>query len=116
MILKYNNAQTYALAVGYLGDRIRGGKVIVGEWPQDEQPLSFTQKAELQELLTAAGYSTDGVDGRIGPNTRAALRRWQMDAGFPADGYATMEHLEFLRREVGSREETPATNGERSPS
>ncbi len=116
VILKYNNAQTYALAVGYLGDRIRGGKAIVGEWPQDEQPLSFTQKAELQELLTAAGYSTDGVDGRIGPNTRAALRRWQMDAGFPADGYATMEHLEFLRREVGSREETPAINGECSPS
>jgi membrane-bound lytic murein transglycosylase B len=101
-ILKYNNSQSYALAVGYLGDRIRGKPAVVGTWPQDEQPLSYAQKAELQELLTAAGYSTDGVDGRLGPNTRAALRRWQMDSGFPADGYATLEHLAFLRREVAS--------------
>lgn len=100
VILRYNNAQSYALAVGYLGDRIRGGAPLVTAWPQDEQPLNQTQKAQLQELLTAAGYSTDGVDGRIGPNTRAALRRWQMDVGFPADGYATLQHLEFLQREV----------------
>lgn len=122
VILKYNNAQTYAFAVGYLGDRIRGGKAIVGTWPQDEQPLSSAEKAELQELLTAAGYSTDGVDGRLGPNTRAALRRWQMDAGFPADGFATFEHLEFLRREANGHDDnghedsnaTSATMGERS--
>ncbi len=100
VILKYNNSQTYALAVGYLGDRIRGEAPLVAEWPYDEKPLSYEQKAELQQLLTTAGYSTDGVDGRIGPNTRSALRRWQMNSGFPADGYATQEHLEYLRREV----------------
>lgn len=100
VILKYNNAQSYALAVGYLGDRIRGEPPLVASWPHDEKPLSYAQKAELQQLLTTAGYSTDGIDGKIGPNTRAALRRWQMDAGFPADGYATQEHLEYLRREV----------------
>jgi membrane-bound lytic murein transglycosylase B len=101
-ILKYNNSQSYALAVGYLGDRIRGKPALSGTWPQDEQPLSYSQKAELQELLTTAGYSTDGVDGKLGPNTRAALRRWQMDSGFPADGYATLDHLAFLRRESAS--------------
>lgn len=101
-ILKYNNSQSYVLAVGYLGDRIRGMPPLAGTWPHDEQPLSYSQKAELQELLTTAGYSTDGVDGRLGPNTRAALRRWQMDSGFPADGYATLDHLAFLRREVVS--------------
>lgn len=102
VILKYNNAQTYALAAGYLGDRIRGAPALEGSWPQDEQPLSRAEKVELQELLTSAGYSTDGVDGKLGPNTRAALRRWQLDAGFPADGYATLSHLAFLRREVGA--------------
>lgn len=100
IILKYNNAQNYALAVGYLGDRIRGKPALLGAWPHDEEPLNHTQKAELQALLTAAGYSTDGIDGRIGPNTRAALRRWQIDSGFPADGYATQEHLSFLRKEA----------------
>lgn len=100
VILKYNNAENYALAVGHLGDRIRGAGPLLASWPHDEQPLSLTQKSELQELLTVAGYSTEGVDGRIGPNTRSALRRWQLDAGFPADGFATLEYLDVLRQEV----------------
>lgn len=98
ILLRYNNAHTYALAVGHLGDRIRGKTPIQGAWPVNETPLSHIQKVELQRLLTAAGYSTDGMDGKIGPNTRAALRRWQMDVGFPADGYATIEHLLLLRQ------------------
>lgn len=100
VILQYNNAQNYALAVGYLGDRIRGKPPVAAPWPKNEEPLNYPEKVELQELLTAAGYSTDGIDGRIGPNTRAALRRWQMDAGFPADSYPTQEHLSFLRKEA----------------
>jgi membrane-bound lytic murein transglycosylase B len=100
VILRYNNAQNYALAVGYLGDRIQGKPALATPWPEDEKPLNYADRVELQELLTANGYSTDGIDGRIGPNTRAALRRWQMDAGFPADSYPTQEHLSFLRKET----------------
>lgn len=103
VILKYNNAQNYALAVGTLGDRIRGADPLLAAWPHDEEPLSLAQKTELQELLTQAGYSTDGVDGKIGPNTRSALRRWQIDAGFPADGYVTLEHLKALRQMVRNK-------------
>ncbi|HRJ53547.1 MAG TPA: lytic murein transglycosylase [Candidatus Thiothrix moscowensis] len=113
VILKYNNAYSYALGVGHLGDRIRGETPLLGTWPDDEKPLSHTQKAELQQLLTTAGYSTDGVDGKLGPNTRAALRRWQMDSGFPADGYATLEHLEFLREEI--RLNTPISPASKAP-
>ena len=76
---------------------------MVAAWREEEHPLSYAQKVELQGLLTAAGYSTDGVDGKLGPNTRSALRRWQIEAGFPADGYATLEHLEFLRKAVAGR-------------
>jgi membrane-bound lytic murein transglycosylase B len=97
VILKYNNAHNYALAVGHLGDLIQGKPALTGTWPAHEQPLSHAQKAELQELLNALGYSTDGVDGKIGPNTRAALRRWQFDSGLPADGHATLEQLTLLR-------------------
>jgi membrane-bound lytic murein transglycosylase B len=101
-ILKYNNAQNYALAVGYLGDRIQGKPPLSATWPTEELPLSHDQKSELQALLTSAGYSTDGVDGKLGPNTRSALRRWQIDAGFPADGYATMQQLDALRQRVAA--------------
>lgn len=102
-ILKYNNAQNYALAVGYLGDRIQGNPPLSATWPTEELPLSHAQKSELQSLLTMAGYSTEGVDGKLGPNTRSALRRWQQEAGFPADGYATLQQLDVLRQRVAAK-------------
>lgn len=106
-ILKYNNAQNYALAVGYLGDRIQGKSPIMAAWPTEDTSLSHDQKSELQALLTTAGFSTDGVDGKLGPNTRSALRRWQIEAGFPADGYATLQQLEALRQRVASAPRQP---------
>ncbi len=103
VILKYNNALSYALAVGYLGDRMGGAGELLAAWPREEPTLSRVEKAELQELLSAVGYSTDGIDGNIGPNTRAALRRWQADVGFPSDGYATLAHLRLLRGQAELR-------------
>ncbi len=97
VIKQYNNANAYALAVGYLGDRIRGGKEIVAEWPRKDAALSHTQKEDLQFLLTDLGYDTDGIDGKIGPNTRQALRNWQNDMGIPADGYVNESILDLLR-------------------
>ncbi len=97
VIKQYNNADAYALAVGYLGDRIRGGKEIITEWPRKDVPLSYTQKRDLQFLLNALGYDTNGIDGKIGPNTRAALRAWQTDMGIPADGYVNESILDLLR-------------------
>ncbi len=97
VIKQYNNANAYALAVGYLGDRIRGGKEIVAEWPRKDAVLSHTQKEYLQFLLTDLGYDTGGIDGKIGPNTRQALRHWQKDMGIPADGYVNESILDLLR-------------------
>ena len=99
-LLKYNNALSYALAAGYLAERLKGGRDVQASWPRNDEPLSRLEKAELQERLSAVGYSTDGIDGTIGPNTRAALRRWQADTGFPADGYATLHHLQLLREQT----------------
>lgn len=99
-IRRYNNAVSYALAVGHLADRLRGGQAIMAQWPKQEQALSHAERSELQELLSAVGYSTEGVDGKIGPNTQSALRRWQSAVGRPPDGYATVEHLELLRGQV----------------
>lgn len=97
VIKRYNNSDSYALAVGYLGDRIRGGREIIAEWPRKDVPLSFAQKQDLQFLLTTLGYDTGGIDGKIGPNTRDALRNWQNDMGLPADGYVNEGILELLR-------------------
>jgi hypothetical protein len=40
----------------------------------------------LQQLLTAKGYSTQGVDGDMGQNTEKALRKYQAAVKLTADG------------------------------
>ncbi|MEC7300749.1 MAG: peptidoglycan-binding domain-containing protein, partial [Pseudomonadota bacterium] len=52
---------------------------------------------ELQVLLTRAGFSTQGVDGRIGPNTVDAIRRYQQRVGLTPDGYPSVALLARLR-------------------
>ena len=54
-------------------------------------------KKELQQRLTRAGFSTGGVDGKIGPNTQKAVRAFQRSVGMVPDGYASLEVLRRLR-------------------
>jgi hypothetical protein len=42
--------------------------------------------AEVQEELSRRGYSTGGVDGIIGPQTRDAIAGFQEDHGLPVTG------------------------------
>ncbi len=97
-ILRYNNATSYALAVSLLSDRFAGGGRLVAAWPRDQQQLSRQDRIDLQTLLTARGYDTQGIDGIIGPNSRQAVRAFQEEIGAPPDGYPTMELLNQLRR------------------
>lgn len=94
---KYNTADAYVIAVGHLADRINGGAGIQHDWPRADRALTREERIELQERLTAAGYSTEGVDGKIGPNTVAAVRAYQMAQGLVPDGYANLEILTRLR-------------------
>jgi membrane-bound lytic murein transglycosylase B len=97
VIKTYNNATSYAVGVGHLGDRIGGGAAIAGAWPRGERELSRTEKIELQERLTARGFSTGKTDGVIGPDTITAIRAWQSANGLMPDGFATASLLAQLR-------------------
>ena len=97
VIKKYNNATSYAIGVGHLGDRIGGGGPIAGAWPRGERELSRTEKVELQERLIARGYDTGSTDGVIGPDTISAIRSYQARAGLTPDGFATASLLVSLR-------------------
>ena len=97
VIKKYNNATSYAMGVGHLGDRIAGGGAFAGAWPRGERELSRTEKVELQERLTARGFSTGKMDGVIGPDTIDAIRAWQSAQGLMPDGFATASLLQALR-------------------
>ena len=98
MIMRYNNAVSYALAVGYLSDRLQGRPWIRQSWPKSDRPLSSKQKKELQELLTDKGYSIGDIDGRLGPKTVTALREYQQKSGLVPDGYASQSLLKHLRK------------------
>jgi len=99
VIKRYNNATAYALAVGHLSDRIRGGDGFAGSWPVADLPLTSRDEIrDMQQLLSRRGFDTGGVDGRIGPMTRKAIRNFQRNSGLIADGYPTKAFLARLQR------------------
>jgi len=100
VIRRYNNSVSYALAIGLTADGIQGKPGLVKAWPTDA-PLSRDQRIGAQRALTALGFDTQGVDGVIGANTRAALRRWQIANNRLADGYLTADLADELIRRGG---------------
>jgi lytic murein transglycosylase len=97
-IMKYNPSESYALAVGHLADRIRGGDAFVQPWPRDEIPLSRMERQELQQRLAQLGFYNGGADGHLGAQTRAAIRDFQARVGLVPDGFASSKVLERLRK------------------
>jgi len=97
VIKRYNNANSYALAVGHLGDRIAGESGFRAKWPRGDRALRRSEARQLQSRLTANGFNTGGVDGVIGPNTIAAIRAFQKSKGLTPDGYASLDLLKRLQ-------------------
>lgn len=98
VIKRYNNSDSYALAVGHLADRIIGGGSFATPWPAGDYALTKAQKAELQTLLGRAGFDVGSPDGVVGPKTRAAALAYQTRMGLPADGYISGRLLDTLKR------------------
>jgi membrane-bound lytic murein transglycosylase B len=96
-IMKYNPSEAYALAIGHLADRLRGGEPFVQAWPRHERVLTREERLELQQRLARGGYDVGEPDGRFGPRTRNALRQFQAAMGATPDGFATASILERLR-------------------
>ena len=103
VIMKYNPAEAYALAIGHLADRLRGGPAFVQAWPRHERVLSLTERRELQQWLAHRGFDIGEVTGRLGPKTRAAVRDFQSTAGLTPDGFASAAVLDHLRRQADAR-------------
>jgi membrane-bound lytic murein transglycosylase B len=97
VIMKYNPAEAYALAIGHFADRLRGGSPFVQPWPRQERELSRAERLELQQLLVQRGFYQGTPDGQLGGQTREALRGFQASIGAPADGFASSDVLERLR-------------------
>jgi peptidoglycan lytic transglycosylase B len=98
VIMRYNPAEAYALAIGHLADRLRGDPPFVQAWPRDERVLTAAERYEFQQRLVAAGFDIGGEpDGRIDAHTRKAIKRYQLAIGVAPDGFATAALLDRLR-------------------
>lgn len=98
VIKRYNNATSYALAVGHLADRIMGLGPFTAGWPEGERPLSRDEVEKLQAALNRKGFNVGKVDGKIGPATMAGIRAYQARNGMTPDGFATRSLLAEITR------------------
>jgi membrane-bound lytic murein transglycosylase B len=96
VILRYNNAQNYALGIGYLSDRLNGAGPLRVAFGPDAQGMTLADRQLLQRKLTAAGYDTQGSDGVIGAKTVAAISAFQSARGLPVTGQPSVELLRML--------------------
>lgn len=93
----YNAAESYALAIAHLSDRLRGGGAFSAAWPTDDPGLSRAERRELQRLLIARGFDIGEADGMIGARTREVLQQVQRESGLEPDGRAGRKVLQVLR-------------------
>jgi len=97
VVRAYNTSDSYALAVGHLADRLAGGPSLVAPWPSDAARLDKAGLQALQTELAARKLYAGDADGRAGPKLREAVRRYQIEQGLTADGYATPSLLAHLK-------------------
>jgi membrane-bound lytic murein transglycosylase B len=96
VIKRYNNADSYALAVGHLADRLAGYGQFHVEWPDADQRLSDGERERLQRQLAARGLYDGDIDGNIGSGSRAAIMAYQETIGLAADGIGSQSLLQLL--------------------
>ncbi len=99
VIYAYNHAESYALAVSHLADRLAGHPALRTAWPTDDPGLSRVQRLSLQKLLVAKGYDIGEPDGKIGPATRAAIAQAEGRLGMPPTGRPGRKIFQALQRD-----------------
>lgn len=99
-IYGYNAAESYALAIAHLSDRMRGGAPFVTPWPTDDAGTSRAERREIQQYLLARGYDIGVADGLIGDKSREAIKQEQIRLGLTPNGRGGQKILQALRAEA----------------
>lgn len=96
---RYNMSDLYALFVGHLADRIAGTARFVRGWGGIKQ-LPRKQIAAIQTVLKDEGFAIGKIDGRIGPNTRSQIGRYQLREKLDVDCWPSAKLLKTMRRRI----------------
>ncbi len=97
VFLKWNQSIVYSTTAAYLANRIAGASA-VQRGTQQIASLDAKQLQELQKLLAARGFEPGKADGKMGFDTKAAIKQAQVKLGLPADSFPNLELIERLRR------------------
>ena len=95
-IKRYNNSDAYALAAGYLADRLRGAGPFRAAWPKVDRQLTLPERIGLQKRLAELGYKVNDFQGRIDFELRDVIREVQAKFGMVPDGTPTVALLDAL--------------------
>lgn len=95
IIMRWNNSEFYAIAVGQLANQIAGGGGLHANLP-DLPSFSISKMAEVQAKLNEMGIDVGGADGIMGPATREGIRQFQAANGLVADGFPSPETVEAI--------------------
>ncbi|MGB8696542.1 MULTISPECIES: lytic murein transglycosylase [Acinetobacter] len=98
-IYSYNAAESYALAIAHLSDRLQGQGGFSKAWPTDDAGTSRAERREIQQFLLNKGYDIGTADGLIGDKTRQAIRQEQTRLGLSPTGRAGQQILRAFRNE-----------------
>jgi membrane-bound lytic murein transglycosylase B len=96
VIKTFNNSDAYALAVGTLSDRLRGGAPIRAAWPADDYQPSRDTRIALQRQLATLGFKVADFQGHLDFEVRDGVRELQRRFGMTADGYPSRPFLQRL--------------------
>lgn len=99
--LKAQQDKSQALEGQLQGSRARGAgaegerEVLGGTY---RTPSGFElPAADIQRALKGAGYYSGAIDGKIGPDSREAIRNFQRDNSLTADGVCGRQTWDKLR-------------------
>lgn len=99
-IYSYNAAESYALAIAHLSDRLQGKETFQTAWPTNDAGTSRAERREIQNFLLKKGYAIGDADGLIGDKTRQAIQQEQSKLGLNPTGRAGQQILKAFRNEA----------------
>ncbi|WP_417694202.1 lytic murein transglycosylase [Roseibium sp.] len=90
-IRSYNVSTSYALAISLLSELVSGGEPFKAPWPTANPGLSRAQRLDLQKLLNSNGFNVGEPDGKVGPATRAGIKKAEAHFGLTVTGRPAWE-------------------------
>ena len=96
VIKDYNDSDVYALAIGHLADRMRGGGPFITPWPKHATQLPRDDRILLQKKFAELGYDQKRFSAHLDFKMRDFVRAEQAKYGLLPDGHPNLALLQRM--------------------